>query len=91
MTNRHDTTLYTGITGDLLMRVTQHRNGEIKGFTHQYNINKLVYYEIYDDPESAILREKQIKSWSRMKKVKLIESVNPEWNDLFSQLNGSEK
>ena len=90
MTNCHNTTLYTGVTSNLLGRVEQHRSKEIKGFTFKYNIVKLIYYEIFDDPESAVLREKQIKSWSRKKKVELIESMNPGWKDLYSELDGSE-
>jgi putative endonuclease len=86
MTNRHNTTIYTGVTSNLLGRVDQHREGVIKGFTQKYNLNKLVYYEIFKDAESAILREKQIKSWKRKKKIDLINSLNPAWDDLFPQL-----
>ena len=71
-------------------RVDQHRKGEIKGFTQKYNLHKLVYYEVHEDVQSAIFREKQIKSWKRRKKLDLINSLNPEWNDLFSELTDSE-
>jgi putative endonuclease len=71
-------------------RVDQHRKGEIKGFTQKYNLHKLVYYEVHEDAQSAIFREKQIKSWKRRKKLDLINSLNPEWNDLFSELTDSE-
>jgi len=90
MTNKYNTTIYTGVTNNLYGRVAQHRNGEIEGFTKKYNLHKLVYYEVYEDAPSAILREKQIKSWKRRKKIDLINTINPEWKDLFSELDGSE-
>ena len=74
-------TLYTGITNDLERRVLGHRKGECK-FTRKYNIYHLVYFEEFADPTTAIAREKQIKSWTRQKRVNLIESVNPRWADL---------
>ena len=81
MTNRSKT-LYTGVTNDLTRRVFEHKNKMIDGFTRKYNITKLVYHEETNDIQAAIGREKQIKGWLRSKKVALIESVNPEWNDL---------
>jgi putative endonuclease len=81
MTNRSGT-LYTGVTNDLARRVYEHRNKLIPGFTAKYNITKLVYFEAIDDVRTAIAREKQIKGWLRAKKVALIESVNPSWDDL---------
>ncbi len=75
-------TLYTGITNNLERRVFEHKSKKIKGFTSKYNITLLVYYEITNDVKSAIAREKQIKGWVRKKKIDLIESMNPEWNDL---------
>lgn len=75
-------TLYTGVTNDLLRRVHEHRQKLVPGFTSKYNISKLVYFEDTDDIASAIGREKQIKGWVRRKKVDLIESINPYWNDL---------
>ena len=77
-------TLYTGITKDLELRVLCHRVGETK-FTRKYNIYRLVYFEEFTDPMTAIAREKQIKSWTRQKRVNLIESVNPEWVDLSAR------
>ena len=74
------------VINNLFGRVDQHRNKLIKGFTKRYNLDKLVYYETFEDPESAILREKQIKSWKRKKKMDLINAMNPEWDDLFPQL-----
>ncbi len=81
MTNRSKT-LYTGVTNDLMRRVYEHKNKMIDGFTKKYNITKLVYYEETNDIQVAISREKQIKGWLRGKKIALIESVNPKWNDL---------
>ena len=86
MTNKLNTVLYIGVTDNLIKRVYQHKNKMIDGFTSKYNINKLVYYEIFEDIEEAIKREKQIKGGSREKKIKLIESMNPNWNDLYQQL-----
>ncbi len=81
MTNRSKT-LYIGVTNDLWRRVYEHKNKLIEGFTKKYNLNKLVYYEIHNEINRGILREKQLKGWSRIKKIKLIESQNPFWLDL---------
>ena len=81
MTNRSKT-LYTGVTNDLMRRVYEHKNKMTDGFTKKYHITKLVYYEETNDIQVAISREKQIKGWLRGKKIALIESVNPKWNDL---------
>jgi len=86
MTNTHNTTLYTGITGNLKKRIYEHKQKLIDGFTKRYNITKLVYYEIYDDPTNAIKREKQIKGGSRRKKNDLIEGTNPKWEDLYNNI-----
>ncbi len=86
MTNPRHTVLYTGITSDLKRRVFEHKGKLLPGFTAKYNVIKLVYFEVYEDPESAIQREKQIKAGSRAKKVHLINSMNPEWRDLFLEL-----
>lgn len=88
MTNKINTVLYVGVTDDLVKRVYQHKNHLASGFTSKYNINKLVYYEIYEDINEAIKREKQIKGGSREKKLKLIKSKNPEFNDLYNDLLG---
>lgn len=83
MSNAHNTTLYVGVTSDLVGRVWKHKNGfDKKSFTYKYNINKLVHCENCQSIESAIAREKQIKSWSRKRKIELIEEDNHEWNDL---------
>ncbi len=81
MTNRSKT-LYTGVTNDLTRRVYEHKNKMIDGFTKKYNITKLVYFEETNDILSAITREKQIEGWLRSKKIALIGSVNPKWEDL---------
>lgn len=77
-------TLYTGMTNDLNSRVWEHKQNE-QGFTARYNITQLVYFEEYDDPTTAIQREKQIKAWRREKRVELVNSMNPEWRDLSSE------
>lgn len=86
MTNRHNTVLYTGVTNDIKKRTYQHKNKLYKGFTQKYNINKLVYFEYTSDIYSAIIREKQIKGYSRKKKNDLIESKNPEYKNLYVSL-----
>jgi putative endonuclease len=86
MTNQSRVVLYTGITNSLVRRVWQHQNGEIEGFTKSYKINRLVYYECFDDPRDAIAREKEIKSWRREKKNALVETKNPKWADLSPML-----
>ncbi len=82
MTNFEETTLYVGVTNNLERRVYEHKNKLLKGFSANYNLKKLVHYEIYDDVELAIAREKQIKSWSRKRKNELIRNSNENWNDL---------
>ena len=86
MTNKSNTVLYTGITNDLKRRVYEHKNKIVEGFTKRYNIDKLVYYEVFEDSHNAITREKQIKSGSREKKVELINSFNKEWKDLYNEI-----
>ncbi|MBN1473712.1 MAG: GIY-YIG nuclease family protein [Syntrophaceae bacterium] len=86
MTNKNNTTLYTGITNDLKRRAFEHKNKLVEGFTKKYNLNKLVYYELYMDIYEAITREKQIKSGSRIKKNNLIEKMNPQWKDLYDDI-----
>ncbi len=86
MTNPADTTLYAGVTRDLRKRVYEHKEKLVKAFTKRYNITKLVYYEVCNDIEGAIMREKQIKAGSRQKKIELINSMNIEWRDLYEEL-----
>ena len=83
MTNLNDTVLYTGVSSDLIKRVYEHKNKLIMGFTSKYNVTKLVYFEECGDVYQAITREKQIKAGSRRKKLDLINSVNPDWNDMM--------
>ncbi len=73
--------LYVGVTNNLVRRVWQHRSGDIPGFTKKYSISRLVYFESFDDPMVAIRREKQLKAWARVKKLALVESMNPGWAD----------
>jgi len=86
MTNKINSTLYTGVTKDLKRRVFEHKNKLLEGFTKKYNIDKLVFYEAYDDINNAIAREKQIKGGTKAKKIKLIEDMNIKWNDLFDEI-----
>ena len=87
LSNNTNVTIYTGVTNNLVRRVHEHKNDFIKNsFTAKYNVHKLVYFEQTNDAYSAISREKQIKSWSRKKKNDLINSLNPEWKDLYFQL-----
>jgi len=86
MTNKTNTVLYTGVTSDLKKRIWERKEKIVKGFTEKYNINKLTYFEIFNDPENAILGEKQIKVGSRNKKIELIKKNNPEWKDLYNKL-----
>ncbi len=85
-TNPQNHVLYTGVTNNLVKRIWEHKQKLVSGFTQKYNINKLVYYEIFEDINEAIKREKQIKGGSREKKFKLIELANPLFKDLYSSL-----
>lgn len=88
LTNKVNTVLYTGVTGKgIKPRVWEHKQHLVEGFTKRYNIDKLVYFELCDDIEQAIAREKQIKGGSRAKKIKLIESINSDWRDLYDDLD----
>ena len=77
-----------GVTNDLVRRVSEHKEGITPGFTHKYKVNKLVYFETTNSIDSAITREKQLKGGSRNKKIELVESINPNWQDLFLELQG---
>ncbi len=83
MTNWNHTVLYTGVTSNLTARIFQHKEKLAPGFTNVYHVKMLVYYEVYNDAISAIAREKQIKGGSRKKKIELINSMNPDWKDLY--------
>jgi putative endonuclease len=84
LSNANNKVLYTGVTNDLERRCFEHKQKKIKGFTQKYNVDKLVYFEKFDFVDLAIKREKQIKGYSRMKKITLIEQFNDGWNDLFN-------
>ena len=86
MTNKNDIVLYTGVTSDLIRRVYEHKEKMIDGFTKRYNVNKLVYYEEYNEILNAIEREKQIKAGSRKKKLELVNKMNPGWKDLYQEI-----
>ena len=84
--NKPNGTLYTGVTSDLIKRIYEHKNKLIDGFSKKYDVDKLGYYEVCESVESAIAREKQIKAGSRKKKLSLINSQNPHWEDLYESL-----
>ena len=90
MASQKNGTLYTGITKDLVGRVYQHKNDYVEGFTKKYQIHNLVYYEQYDNAESAIIREKRLKKWNRSWKIKLIDEMNPSWTDLYEDFMDSQ-
>ena len=86
--SKRNGTLYVGVTSNLIKRVYEHENKFVKGFTKDYNVDKLGYYEVYDNIESAIKREKQIKKYYRKEKLDLIEINNPDWHDLYQEIIG---
>ena len=86
MTNDWNGVLYIGVTNSIARRCWEHREGIFKGFTNDYSLKKLVYYEVHEDINSAILREKQMKKWKRGWKIELIEKNNPNWDDLYPTL-----
>ena len=86
LTNKQRGTLYVGVTGDLVGRVYQHREGVVAGFTKRYGLKQLVHFERYDAPTLAIQREKNIKHWPRMWKLDLINGSNPQWRDLYNDI-----
>ena len=86
MASKRNGTLYTGVTSDSVKRVWQHRNGVVEGFTQRYGCKMLVWYELAEHMEAAILREKQIKGGSRLDRLKLIEQLNPDWRDLWDDI-----
>jgi putative endonuclease len=81
-----NSTFYVGVTSDLQKRIWQHKNEIDEGFTKKYNIKNLVYYEVFADPENAIKREKRLKKWSRGSKMRAVEEMNPEWDDLYDSI-----
>ncbi len=85
LANKTNTTVYIGVTSDLMQRLWEHRNDVIEGFTKRYHVHKLVYYETFQNVQEAIAREKQLKGWRRARKNALIGSVNPAWEDLAGE------
>src|ERR1019366_5039462 len=88
LTNQPRSTLYVGVTNDLVRRIHEHREGLVSGFTKRYKLKMLVYFEQFDSPQAAIQREKNIKHWSRVWKLQLVESANPQWRVLFKDIPG---
>ena len=86
LASQRNGTLYIGVTSDLIMRVYQHRNDLVDGFSKRYAVHDLVWYEVHENMESAILREKKIKRWGRQAKISVIEKFNFEWKDLWTEL-----
>ena len=86
LASKRNGTLYTGVTSDLIQRVWQHKHHMVEGFTKKYRVKKLVYYEVHDNAESAMTREKRIKKWRRKWKLRLIEEKNPQWTDLYDEI-----
>jgi len=86
LASKRNGTLYTGVTSDLVKRVWEHKHHTVEGFTSKYCVNTLVWYEVHEMMESAICREKVIKNWKRAWKIKVIEEMNPQWQDLYYDL-----
>ena len=86
LASRKDGAIYVGMTNDIVRRIYDHRTKAVRGFTSKYNITRLVWFEIYEDPISAISREKELKKWKRSWKVQLIEAQNPQWGDLYESI-----
>jgi len=86
LANQRNGTLYIGVTSNLIRRVWEHKNDLVEGFTKRYKVHMLVYFEMLETMDAAIAREKQLKGVSRLKKLRLIESINPEWNDLYGSI-----
>ena len=86
LASKRNGTLYTGVTSDLVKRIWEHKNDMVEGFTKRYSVHTLVWYELHESMESAILKEKRIKEWERIWKLQLIESDNPNWQDLYHNI-----
>ncbi|EHR05092.1 GIY-YIG nuclease family protein [Bradyrhizobium sp. WSM471] len=86
LASRRDGAIYVGVTNDLIRRVYEHQIKAVPGFTAKYNITRLVWFETYDDPVSAITREKELKKWKRAWKIQLIEKDNPNWDDRYESI-----
>jgi len=86
LASKRNGTLYIGVTSDLIKRVWEHKNDLVQGFTRRYGVHQLVWYELHETMESAIQREKRLKEWERNWKLRLIESSNPDWEDLYHRI-----
>ena len=86
LASQRNGTLYIGMINDLIRRIWQHKNDLVEGFTQKYGVHRLVWFEVTDTPLAAITREKQLKKWNRAWKLRLIEEMNPEWNDLYDEI-----
>ena len=86
LTSKRNGTLYVGLTSNLAERVWEHKNNMVEGFTRRYGLHRLVWYEVHETMESAIVREKGIKGWRRIWKLELIEATNPDWEDLYEAI-----
>jgi putative endonuclease len=86
LASRRHGTLYIGVTSNLIRRIYEHKSDCLDGFSQKYHVHKLVYFEVSEDITSAITREKQLKKWNRQWKIELIETMNPEWDDLYPML-----
>lgn len=86
LASKRSGTLYVGVTSDLIQRVWQHKNDAVDGFTKRYGVHTLVWYEVHETMQTAIVREKAIKEWKRAWKIELIQKMNPEWRDLYEDL-----
>ena len=86
MASQKNGTLYVGVTSDLIKRVYEHKQNLIDGFSKEYSVHNLVYYENYSEAQEAIMREKQIKKWNRKWKLRLIEEKNPKWSDMYNEI-----
>jgi len=86
LASKRNGTLYIGVTSDLVKRAGEHKNNSVAGFTKRYNVHQLVWYELHESMESAILREKRLKDWKRSWKLNLIERTNPDWQDLYDSI-----
>lgn len=89
LASQRDGILYVGLTSELARRVAQHKSGLIEGFTKEYSVHRLVYYEMHETMQQAIVREKRLKNWKRAWKVRLIANMNPEWLDLYDETSGA--
>lgn len=86
LASKPNSTLYVGLTSNLQKRIFEHKNKLIEGFTSKYNVDHLVYYEVYDDFDNAVSKEKNMKAWKRAWKIELIQKSNPDWNDLYNEI-----